>query len=281
MRWVLASSTVVLAACASSPPSAEAPVATVVLAPPTPASPEPPDAAAADAPPDSPPLTDAAVARAYATKPACKDAAMDLEAVQRQCACPLALEAVLADAAPPCALDPADEQRIVRDVAVHVTPPPGVTAGARTDLDVRIDNTGALPVPLVFVDDEHPELKLADSRGRPVAATVDPSCTPMATLRMAPVALVVVPPGGSVRTRIPFQAVRWRSVGPSWRPKGVKLTPLERALQQMGPSDPLAQCRDVPDGPLPRGDYTIEVRIPFIPQDLESKLAAHVPVQVQ
>jgi hypothetical protein len=272
--WMPGAAAIALAACAgSSVAPTPVPVATVVLAPPPPETPALDASVAAAAPEAAAP--EAAAPGASDSRPECAAATMDYATVQRACACgsPLAQE----DKTSRCsAIDAGEAARIARDVVVRVAGPVDVAAGAHADLDVRIQNTGDAPLKMLLVADAAPQLSLADAQGKAVVATYDAMCVPIGVLGIVKLARVTLPPGGVISTTVPFDAVKLRRVPRTPPPRSRTLSRREQIEALVA-----ADCHDVPAGPLPPGDYTVDVRVPFWPQDLEPQLKAHAVVHVR
>jgi len=266
--------------CAGSPatPAPTPTVATVTLAAPElRADVAESGAPTADAAPDAAPE---AAAHARAVRPGCSGPSLDLGTAQSACHCNLA--AIMGPVDCPYDHD-ADAPRGKRDLRVSVEGAT-VAAGATVTLDVHLANGGTEDLPVLLIQDEHPRSELADAQGKPVTAIRDRSCPLWGALRAADLAVVVLPPGGTLSTRVDFAATRKRLVGPSYVPPNAKLTAEQRvlrALSDVDRPDGTDPCKEIPAGPLPRGSYTVEIRLPLWPEDVADALVARAAVQVK
>jgi hypothetical protein len=256
----------------SAAPAAPAPpVATVTLAPPVP-SVEAVDAevAVADASPDVAP--DAAARPRRAVRPGCSGPALDLGTAQSACRC----NDVPALGPVDCPYDrDVDTSRARRDLRVSVQGPATVPPGGTVTLDVRVVNGGTEDAAVLLIDDDPPRVGLLDAQGKEVTAIQDRSCPAVDSVRMVQLAVVVLPPGGALSTSVGFAAIRMRRVGRSYTGPRGQLSLAE--LRALGTYD----CVEVPAGPLPRGRYELEVRMPLWPEDLGKQLEQSAAVEVK
>jgi hypothetical protein len=283
-----------LTACAASAPPSSAPAVAAPVAAVSPDGPSSDRRAGTEANTDvgtdaglvadvagRPPI--AAAVLAFEPKPECRAATMELEMLVKTCACPPDLVSLIrGDPPSPChRFARTDDERVLGDVVVRVVAPANVATGSHVELDVRAENASAEPVRLAFADEVATELLVIDAVGRAIEPILDPSCKEGGALRSVPLAPVILAPGAFVHTHERFDAVRWRGVGAGWQPPGAKHPKLDRARRTLEEIEPTGPCEDVVERPLPAGDYTLEVRLPFAPQTLRSKLVGRARVHVR
>jgi hypothetical protein len=258
-------------AAAPTPPAPTPPAPTVDLAP------APPIHVAwpvVDAAPQVLALGPDAGARPRVVRPGCTGHALDLKTVQQACRC----NSVEMLGPVDCPYDrDADVQHLRQSLGVALRGPMVVAPGRTISIEVILANGSNEDVPVMVVDDEQPQVKLIDAHGKDaLAPIVDPSCPAFGGLRSAPVAVVVIPPAGSLGATVDITAVRTRRVGSSYGLARGKLSGTDVLRQAFAGSGDLDPCRDIPAGPLPRGQYVLQVRLPLLPDALMEPLVGLV-----
>ncbi len=166
------------------------------------------------------------------------------------------------------ALDPKDRL----DVKIS-TSTPKVMPGQHVDIVVTLANKGKEPLPLLFTIDPTPRFSIEAYDAKAKRADIPPGQPPALPKGVAPrvpgepkTAKVTIAAGGAARLRLGWDAVRTK-----WAPDKLRGTPPERGYPR------------TPNGPLPKGKYTLKVVMPLVGvlEGVEKEVSApKLPIEV-
>ena len=131
---------------------------------------------------------------------------------------------------------------------------PTITPGGHVDFTLTLSNKSGAPIALSFTLDPTPRFPTETYDAKKKRADMPPGSPPALPKGMAAreatsheTARVTIVPNGKATLSVPWDAVKTR-----WAPEKLKGTPPEMGYPR------------VPNGPLPKGTYTVRVLMPLV-----------------